>query len=580
MTKASLRDKVDKLTTEASAKLDEFERSHAALHHALVKTLLLWIECEQELGFLDELYKDRGIRYHKPPDKVPTFLPFLKVIFGSSKVTQSDQSRLGQWNGALLSLYRDYHDRSSHYRAKAEAKLYDHLKRNGGIDGLLRKDDDERTKREDVIDIGGQKTSFNPFLEPPQAALLKFGSDIVKQYPPTGVVTTTNPLRIGDENLIALLGRREANGTISVIGSTNRQAAIDLVSQGLLKLPLSTMDPELRLLVEVIKTQAYPPEAMPRDLEARQKWMMDFYRDQTKFLARNILGRKEIKKGEKLRSSKKLLMTGSNKEVLLSGSRLKASVVTRCRTNFAPVDSGDRFCMRGMDLVLIERMLETTEINLVSVVPDDVTGKAIRKIPVGQKRHYTMHLKRPTPQQVRLFPFYDATRDAGLAISFQSSFAFGAWKPDWTFTVQQNWFARLRQQFLDEWFVTLGARNQPKRPNNQAMELTIKTDKLEIGFNLSDAGSPPPIEMTINADLKGRPIPFKAFHLSKDIAPVFYNIADLELASDVDVSGNKNAMVLSFKTPSGAFDIAIPAAVLDDRKYERIDKGFTELRYA
>ncbi len=394
-----------------------------------------------------------------------------------------------------------------------------------------------------------------------------------------GVVTTTSPLRIGDENLIALLARREANGTISVIGSTNRQAAIDLVSQGLLKLPLSTMHTELRLLVEVIKTQAYPPEAMPRDLEARQKWMTDFYRDQTKFLARSIPGREETKKGERLRSAKKLLMSGGEKEVLLSGSRLKASVVTRCRTDLLPVDPGDRYCMRGMDLVLIERMLETTEMNVVSVIPDDKTGNAIRKIPLGQKRHYTMHLTRPTPQQVRIFPFYDATRDAGSPIGFQSDFDFGGWKPDWTFSVQQGWFAQLRQLLLDEWFVTLGARNQPKRLNNQALELTVHTNKLEIGFNLSEAGSPPPIGMTINTNTNGRPIPFKAFYLSKDIAPVFYNIADLELTSGVDVSGNKNVLVLSYKTQSGAFDIAIPAAALAGQQYERIEAGFTERRY-
>jgi hypothetical protein len=351
------------------------------------------------------------------------------------------------------------------------------------------------------------------------------------------------------------------------------------VSQSLLKLPLSALHPELRLLVEVIKTQAYPPEAMPRDLEARQKWMMDFYRDETKFLSRDIPGRKEIKKGDKLRSAKKLLMIGSNKEVLLSGSRLKASVVTRCRTDLLPIDPGDRFCMRGMDLVLIERMLETTEINVIGVIVDDVTGKAIRRIPSLYKHHYTMHLKRPTPQKVRMFPFYDATRDVGSTIGFQANFAFSAWKPDWTFTVQQGWFARLRQQLLDQWFVTLGAGNQPKRLNNQAMELTVHVNKLEIGFNLSEAGSPSPCEMAINADTKGRTVPSKTFHLSKDIAPVLYNIADLELTSDVDVGGNKNALVLSYKTPSGAFDIAIPTATLERQNYERMEAGFTELRY-
>lgn len=578
-TRDALRDKVDKLTAEASEKLDSFERSTAALHRALVKTLMVWMECEREPGFLDELFKVRGIRYRIPPDNSPTFLPFLKLVFSKSKVTQAEQSRLGQWNAALFSLYRDYHDRPKHYRAKADAKLYDHLKKNGGIDGLLHKDDKERTKREDETDIQGQETSVNPFLEPPQAALLKFGGDIVKQYPPSGVVTTTTPFRIGDGNLIALLARREADGTINVIGSTNRQAAIDLVSQGLLKLPLSTLHPELRLLVEVIKTQAYPPEAMPRDLGARQKWITDVYRDQTKFLARSIPGRKETKKGEKLLSAKKLIMTGNDKEVLLSGSRLKASVVTRCLTNLLPLDPGDRICMRGMDLLLIERMLETTEINVVSAIPDDVTGNAIRRIPSYYKHHYAMHLKRPTPQKVRMFPFYDATRDAGLAIGFQATFDFDAWKPDWTFAVQQGWFARLRQQLLDEWFVTLGARNQLKRLNNQAMELTVHANKLEVGFNLSDAGSPPPCEMPINANTKRRPKPFKTFHLSKDIAPVFYNIADLELTGDLEVSGNKNALVLSYTTPSGVFDIAIPSATLDGQKYERVEAGFAELRY-
>lgn len=575
MSAATSPSKIDKLveravdlSDRATSSLADFDRSTAKLYKILVEVLLLWIECRNEPGALDALYAD--LRYKKPEDGAPTLVPFLRVIFKKSKIAAKEHARFTNWNIALLCLYYEYLEHPTRYRAKPAPKLVDFIRKSGGLDGLLTDQAQKMNDRDEGLEIN--EVEFNPFREGNIAKTRALALTNVTSGPPIAEITPIQPIRVGEDNLSALLARRMPDGSLQILGSTNRRDAVGLVAQHIVRRSTSRLEDELKPIVDAIRTQAFPPEAMPVALLPREKWLNDVYRDQTRFFARDIPGRLEKKKNEFLLSFKKLLIDGTAKSLLLSSARLRASVVTKCSNVRTSLAVGDRFCMPGRDILLFERMLETGEINAISVVGQ----QALRPIPLGNTLQYSLHLKRPTPQLVKIISLYDAARDGSLPSAFQSDFDFCSWTPSWSFSVGQQWFAEVREMFLDRWFATLGANKQIKRLNNQAFELSIGRTLLKLGFNMSEAGSPPPFEIPIALQQSASS---SAFYLSKDLGPVLYNLADMDISGDITISGNVNALVATFSNETGNFQVAVPTAYMAKDRYQRIEKAFHERRY-
>lgn len=573
-TRDALRSKVASLSTSASKALDDFERSNVALYKALVDVLLLWIECRNELGFLDDLYA--GQRYKKPKDNAETLFPFLKIIFAKSSITHADKSRLSKWNIALLCLLYELENNAKRYRAKMADKLIQFIQASGGIDGLLSEEEKQRIEYEESILLAGRETPFNPYHEGTAFDLMRAALQTISTATPIATLNPARPLRVDEYQLVALLAQRSANGTYTVLGSTNRAATLGPLAHDVIRRPTQQLPAELKAIVDVIRTQAYPPEAMPLDLKAREEWLTKVYRDETRFSAKKVPGRPEAHRGGRLLATKKLLITGGTKEILLSASSLKASVVTKFSNATTSLEAGELFCLPGYGQLLLERMCETGEINAVDVV----AGETLQRITsAAAPLHYSLHLKRPTRQRVKIIELYDPARYAAHPFAFQADFDFGKWSPSWAFNAAPTWFAELRERFLDRWFTTLGARKQVKRLNNQAFEITVTSQAFKMGFNLSDAGSPPPFELPISHTSLPQNKQQSAFYLSKDLGPVFYNIGDLDIVGEIAVSGNSDALVLSFTADIGTVAIAIPAAQLIRAQYERIDKAFAERRY-
>ena len=571
-TRDRLVGQVEILSQEAVTALAQFDRSTTALYKVLVEVLLLWKQCANEPGLLEHLYL--SIRYKKPPDDLPTLVPFLRVIFKKSKIVAKEHARFTKWNIALLCLLYELHANPKRYRANPVPKLVAFISKSGGLDGLLTGEDKARIEREENVSLLKDETEFNPFREAPVEQMLATAIENIKHGVAVGSVVPNEAVRIGEDDLSALLIRRTNAGSFEILGSTNRRDAIGLVAHHMVRSSTSRLEAELKAIVDTIHTQAYPPLAMPASLLAREKWLTDVYRDQTRFLAKNVPGRIEKKKNERLLSAKKLHIDGSSATLTLSSSRVRASVVTKCSGMKSSVAADHQCCLPGRDLLLLERMLETGEINAIDVIDH----RALRPISMGSKHLYSLQLKRPTPQKVKIITLYDPSRDSGLDSAFQSDFDFSVWSPKWSFSVPQKWFVELRERFLDRWFATLGANKQVKRLNNQVFELATEATALRIGFNLSEAGSPKPFEMPISRPQTTALSP--AFYLSKDLGPVLYNLADMDIESPVMLSGNSDALVASFTSTIGNVQIAVPTAKLVKEQYERIDRAFHERRYA
>ena len=347
-----------------------------------------------------------------------------------------------------------------------------------------------------------------------------------------------------------------------------------------------------------------------------------------------LLGQLRDKTGkvQRVRAVKKLVVRAVDQSILLSSSALAASVVTLCKptkgafpylaTKPEPlhretamriraqlkadptldedelvIASGDyhyepmhnaEAALENQGLRIVERMIETTEIFSVGVEavvanfggyrrgPNARTRVGVTERPIEAHQRWLLHLKRQHEQQPRALSFYDTWRDAGAVLGFQPTFDFSAWKPAWQVEVEPVWFGQLREKLLDGWFASFGGGTQLARATNQAMRLSLDGKQLVIGFNFDpkqDAAGP------------AASMPFPTghdaswLHLSRDIAPTLYNIADAEIVGKATLSGNEDAVVISYSTAVAAFSIAVPTASVTAKGVARNAAGFAELRY-
>lgn len=625
---AELEDRLDKLTTEASAAQEALDGARVGHWRALVRTYLYWRDCQAEAAdFLEKKYLENGIRQRATGGNRPNFNPLVKLVHSKGGRISKERQKLNNWARLLNYIDLEYTDNEARYQKKPEAALLEYVVRHGGVEGLDKKEDEDRAKRDD--DDGSLdappaskkgKRSERSLAEIRKAATAKAiaGPGIASFKPYV-------PVRVGGNGLLVLLARRNPDGTIAVIGSTNDADLIDSVAGAATNHGDPSGSVAFRVVVEIIRSQLYPPHALPRDPAQRRKWIYDNLAEKSHLTTRSLPSWDRTHREQRLPSSKKLLVRGTERDLLLSRNKVRTSVVTRCQPTIADPDGQpvptDGFPFRSTipvpapeheaalaaaiaaadgdissaalplvdsayqhpwmtgvsaalsytSLCRVERMIETGEIYAIDVV----TVQANARMAGG--RRWEITFEPGFVDDFRNLLFNDTARDVGAAVGFQADFDFDGWKPDWSASVGPMWFGQLREAFVDKWFAQLGAKQQPKRSNNQAMRFVLDGTHLTIRFNADN--------VLADTAAKSEPMPLETkwkaewLHLSKDIAPVLYNLADAEIVGDATLSGNAHALVISYATQVGRYSIAVPTADYSGGRYGRREEGFRELRY-
>ena len=125
----------------------------------------------------------------------------------------------------------------------------------------------------------------------------------------------------------------------------------------------------------------------------------------------------------------------------------------------------------------------------------------------------------------------------------------------------------------------MGAGKQPNRPNNLIMHAVVTANSFGLVFNIHDEKLAPQQKQAADVKLKTTKRTHKTEHLSKDIAPVLFNLADVHSDGAIEVSGNDMALVFSYKNDCGAFKIAVPTAERKKKTAIRNSAAFGEVRY-
>jgi hypothetical protein len=314
---------------------------------------------------------------------------------------------------------------------------------------------------------------------------------------------------------------------------------------------------------------------MPSDPAKRGAWYRSVLLDKSLIKTSDLAAAESGKKKEHLKAPAKLLIRGSHGDVILSGSKTDLSVVTSCKPAMALIGKNDQVFLRVMERSVVERMLDTGEIHLLKASPQ--TG--LKRSSADAKYTYELMLDNGIGGKAQTLHFYDAKQKAGMLTGFQAGFDFDAWKPDWTFRVQPVWFGKLREQMLDVWFSSLGAGKQPNRPSNLIMQAVITAKSFGLVFNIHDEKVAPQQKQAADVKLKTPKRTHKTEHLSKDIAPVLFNLADVHSDGMIEVSGNEQALVFAYKNDLGTFKIAVPTAERKKKTAVRNSTAFSEVRY-
>ena len=547
------------LQESADAQYEIYKRSHEQLWVLLSKAYLWWREASKESGYLEFLYKQREIGFRTTDGNLPNFNPLIRLIWNMQELDSAERVTVSQWNKALQSVHEHYVQNPDDFRHNAEGKLTAYIQGEGGVAGLTA----SNVGDEDEPVSPFRRKSLNSAMTPKSRVEIERRSitELKTQKQGVGSVAIRGTVRVGGEGLLVLLARREPNGHITVLGSSNDPTQIDAVAACAAQTNLSNLPPTLRALVEIIATQSFPSHALPSSPEQRSKWYRTKYAEKCDLWQGDLEGWTEKDRGERLRSAKKVLLRGKDRDILLSGSRVAVSPVTRCVLNEPIIDKSDTVFLRVLERSKIEQWIETKEITLLRAEPK----QRLKAASAEEQASYKLAATNTVSGFTKFLHFYDHTPDKNRG-HFQADFRREKFKPDWSVRLRTEWFANLRQVWADKWFAELGRFNQILRPHNAVLELKVTPNKLYVVFNVHETGSP--------FETFSFPEPIKTLnrtqmtaYFSKDLAPILFNLADAHTNSTVSMAGNAHAIVFRYVATVGKFEIAVPT--LDAKRKHR-----------
>lgn len=570
----SLLTRFDALIVEGQERYSSYIRSTEDLRRCLVRAYLWWAESNSQLDVIEAIEKQHGVPIVKMNGNTVQFTNLLRIIFGKTEAYDKEYTKVYQWSAAVSALHEEYTQNPQRYRTNAEGTLLKYFNDKGGISGLMKSasstDDDSNTPIQKPL----KRQPTNTLSTQTTAAIQSAATDWMFSANPIGTAAPTKPVRIDGKGHIALLARRERNGQISIIGSSNDATIIASIAQNMLSTNTTGLPYSLRLLIEVIRTQAYPPFAMPKQLENRQRWFEQVWLDKSVIKTSDFPNAKKGERGVALWAPKKLLMRGRQNDFILSNSKAGVSVVTRFVPHTPFIEKDEEIFLRVVERSKIERLIETAEAHIVEADPQD----RLRKSDSHEKSAYKLNIVNFRANTHFNLHFYSTKPYAGTLTGFQADFDFNAFKPTWHFDVEHNWFGELRERMLDEWFANLGSNNQLKRENNKLMEIVVSPTEFKIVFNMSTFGSADevfPTTISMPKDVACS----NTLHFSKDIASVLYNLADVLSNTPIKVSGNADALVFEYMNDVGSFYIAVPSVVKKGKRYVANPKAFYDYQY-
>lgn len=534
-TKSELRKWLDGLAVEAADQTRLYDSSINKLYHCLSSLYMWWREAKQYEGFLDELYEEFNITTRRKNEE-----NFVRVIRLTWRIDW-DGSRgasLQKWSKALKEIHHEYETNKERYKFNSIDSLILFIRSSGGVSGLIKDkaESDEETNDDDKKKPLKKKNKSQRQKEN-DARLKVRNKELAELYfeneakAITKLELSESAVATNDKSYAIALIRKKNDG-YQVLSVTEND---DLIADAMIRTYSRQQDSApmtLRLINEVIQTQAYPIEfeKFRHSLSLRSK-----VRDEN---------------NKPMKQIRRLIYRATSKDFLLSENRADCSVVTIAKPRDFKLNVKEDIFLSANDRTFVEqeiiqkRNLAFYEIvgNKELVETKDETVKA---------SHY-ISSKYKIDGYIRNLYFYK-TSTIKEANKQQAIFKPNE-VPSWQAEINKEWVSQFNVRFLVSWLRSFGSNVNQRR--NQVMRLDFGK-QLIIHFDGENGVFSRHIkDFTRMNHVQGKELKLH-FH-ARDLIPTLHALAEQDVIGKIKLAASEHALVINYKTAICEYSIAIP----------------------
>lgn len=550
--------KLEALQQAAQQQTATYRSSRDMLHQGIVDAYLWWREAEGQKGYLEQAYKAASIRTRKRGNS-PNFYPLVRLVWNIDITKQA--ATVSNWARSLNVLHEEYVKRPHLYGANARADLINFIKDEGGL-GALRGEQRmtiEELEAEERDGLPKELRGRPQATAPSAVAVLNRKLETATAAPAQAVIPALPTAILNADNLVVMLGRRNANGQIEVIGTNSAADLVNAALDACTELSRAAVTPSLRLIAEALE-----PHALPARLE---KYRKRFFEDSE--VEREVTRKDEsgnpVTKTELVKQATRLRYRPSTNDFLLSKTLTDASLVTVARPK-RTFDAGGEVILRGEDRSWIEReLLNQQKLSLYTAEPEfGLTPK-----PSAKLMSFTLAVTDPEAKHTRTLYFYSrgsvpTETNAQPAITDPSTLAF-----DWEITASVAWLREFDALVATPYIGKIRGSFDKEEFRSVLLEVGAGGVKLSYwwdrkakayaeSYSLAYGSTASVAAQTSDHSFTANP---------KDFALVFAVLPTLPITSShVSVSGNANVMRITYSTDLADYETYIPAADVNGKR--------------
>jgi hypothetical protein len=537
--KSELKKNLESLIAEADEITQLYESSQQRLYLNLGSVYLWWREAKKVDGFLEELYDERKLVSRGGEENFTRLVRLVWQMDWSGR----QAPKLQNWAKALRGLEQEFKtNRDAYDVADPQEKIRQFFDAKGGISGVgslvapMQKSDEQegsvsggkgenKKSKQEVLSETAMNAKHN-----------ELGELFYADAPPiTSVASKNKKIETTRKGYAVALLRRTKNGTYDILGVTNNDGIIRETIVETYKRNDDNAPQVLRLLAEVIETQA-----LPIPLEKHRPILADI----SDVLASD--GK------TKLKQSKRLVIRASHKDIILSEARSDCSVVTIAVPNQFPLNVKDDISLRAINQRFIEQNIvqnrdlcfHTTLTQRIEVLD----GKDL----VASHRLKT---KNTVTDKITNLYFYPMShhKDGNEKQADIDKASFKA--PTWSATVDKDWIDDLNAICVSNWLREYGVQLNRDKHKQVKFELSKEIVLWHYGtrgkYTIDEKELPKPNVSKGSKNL--------SFHVrSKDIFPVLSALGKQNIRGEVKLNANEDVFTIMYKTECASFFIAVP----------------------
>jgi hypothetical protein len=559
---AELGQKLANLQTTASVVSHQIITTNKAFYEHLAELYMWWREAKQVPGYLAAEYATIGKKHKTKVKHGINFAPLFWLTWGFDNGLTDDKT--GRWSRVMNKLHGKY-ESEQQYKTDSVPKLANFIDQSGGVDGLVDygkkeqgktvTEDDDRVD-DDTFDIppadavpivGNGKTavthraSTQPTLSMPEMLAQLYGS--ANDY--YGAISTPTTINLNatiplTDDCMGLVLVRKVGNAYQLVGASNDETIVKPVAMQTYLQDFTALPRSIRTIIEIVSTQC-----LPKRIQSFYKALAD---DAAKGTA--SAGKKSVRR---------LMYLNATGEFLLSPIRAEAGVVTYAKPTQPVLENAtaDVFVPTRNRRAMENKLIAGHDFNLfvpsnlIHVPPytasSNLASHAIRLQNRFAASDY-MHLE--------FWPFYDSMPEPRGQLTANG---LKAGSGTWHATLSLSWFRKFSLEFISKWINSHG--NHIKRAHQNVFKVEFSKFALAVHFVYREGQ----FESNLTVDLDTAPTSGKsiAVHLlTKDFAVAMQAVADLGVATAIEVDVDSDGMALHFGTTAANYRIIIPTCTI------------------